>query len=382
LFKKRRFLILTALLLSVFIAGCSRGAEWAGVTGTGENNEFFVSYKKFVAKVGADGKREWMYPESGGSYKFHAEVTLTDDAVYVGDYKGGVHALDRETGEQLWAYEQSGTSLFGVANFGGAADRVIGPLAIGDGVLYVPDEHGIFALDQETGDLIEDWEIETDRAVWSQPIYVPAEGDQPARVFVTSLDQHVYAVAADNAEVLWNIDLDGAIPGTPTFDAENNILFVGTFGSEVVAVDAANGEVLARFETNGWVWESPIQFDDLLYLGDLDGYAYALRFSNNQFEEVWSRRLTEEGKLRSAPVVTDDLVVYGSDTDTIYALQRDSGEEEWSETLQGKPLSTFAQVIDPEEEEPLLVVALADRNEVIALRLANGNERWTYKHED
>lgn len=379
MFKKYRFWLLIALL-SVFAAGCDRGSEWAGLVKDEDQDEIFVSYRRYVAKVDADGKRAWLYPQDAGDYTFFAEVTLTDDAVYVGDYKGGVHAINRETGEGLWSYEQSGTRLFGIASFGGAADRVLGPLTVGDGVLYVPDEHGLFALDQETGELITEWRLETDRAIWSRPLYIPPQGDQGGLLYVTSLDRHVYAVSSEDGEIFWKTDLEGAIPGAPLFDPEKNILFVGTLASELVALNAENGEVIARFKTRGWVWDAPTFSDGIYYLGDLEGYAYAVRFENNQFEQVWLQSITDDGKLRAAPLVTDNLVVYGSDTNRLYALQREDGEQEWSQPLDGESLSRLITV--QHEDETLIVVALANKDDIITLNLENGNKRWTYRHKD
>lgn len=394
--KQPRFLFL--LILTLLAAACSQETPWAGVSKS-EDNEIFVSYDRFVAKLDANGKRQWTFPDKDNrEAQFFAPVVYEDDRVYVGDYRGHVYALDRETGDQIWAHEVNGTKLLGFINFGGSTDRVIAPIAIGENVLFVPDEVGVFALNKETGELL-NWKLDTARAVWSQPIYVPATDGKPAMLYVSSLDHHLYALdvseidledtvdeikEAEAVEALWKADLESAIAGQPTFDAENNILFLGTFGDKLFAVDAANGEILAEYEAKGWVWEGATLYDGTLYFGDVQGYLHAVTYSDKEFTEVWSRQISE-GKLRAKPIVTEQLVIIGSDDKNLYAVRRDTGEGEWAREIDTDNAEMLSDLvwIEGEEDEILLVTATKNKDDlVLAIRLDNGNERWSYKHED
>lgn len=393
--KKSRLLGL--LLLSVLLAACSQHNPWAGVSKT-EDNEIFISYDRFIAKLDANGKRQWTYPEKDErDATFYAPVVYEADRVYVGDYQGNVYALDRETGAEIWAHKVGGTRLFGLFKFGGSTDRIIGPIAIGENVLFVPDELGVIALNKENGELV-NWRLDAERAVWSQPIYVPATDDQPALLYVGSLDHHLYAVDVSNvdpndtidldelesateADVLWKADLEGAIAGQPTLDVERNLLFAGTFGEKLYAVDASNGAILDEYEANNWIWEAPALYAGNLYMSDIDGYLHALRFVDGQFEQIWSRQVSK-GKFRAKPLVTEDLVIIGSDDKTIYAVRREDGSNEWAREVDSQLLSDLVQIMG-EDDELLLVTATLDRDEaVMALQLDNGNERWSYKHKD
>ena len=367
------------VVLSLLLAGCGiGGSSWAGVS-TSED-ELYVSYGDFIAKLAPDGEQLWVFPpKDDRSSDFYASVTASDDAVYMGDYAGNVYAVDRQTGEGIWAYEVSGTSLFGFASFGGSTNRIIGAIAVGEDVLYVPGEEGIFLLDKEDGTLREDWELETTRGVWSQPLYLP--GEEP-RLYVTSLDHNLYLLNPVSGEVIWKTDLNGAAPGSPIYDEEHEAIFVGTFNSEIVAVNAEDGEIISHFETNGWVWDSPTLVDGELYFGDLEGYLYAVRYDDGQFQELWTQLISEEGKLRAAPVVTDDLVIIGGGDDkTIYARERETGNHEWAQLIADSALSTLVTV--PSDDEVLVVTASTSGDELlVGLRLENGNSRWTYAHKD
>lgn len=381
-------------MFTLLLVACSQENPWPGVSKT-DDNEVFVSYERFIAKLDANGKRIWVFPEKDErETMFYAPPVVDDGTVYVGDYNGNVYAVDRETGKEIWAYKVGGTKLFGIANFGGSTDRVIAPIAIAENILFVPDELGVFALNKENGKLL-NWKLDSDRAVWSQPIYVPATEDKPAMLFAASLDHSLYALDvseidledtvgklddAEEAEVLWKADLEGAAAGQPTYDVERGILFVGTFGSKMLAVSAEDGDILGEYETEGWVWEGPTLYDGVLYFGDIKGYLHAVTFNDGNFERIWSRQVAK-GKLRARPLVTDDLVIVASDDNTIYAVRRDTGEREWERDVESKALADLFQIQG--EDGWMLVTATANKDElVIALRLDNGNERWSYKHED
>jgi outer membrane protein assembly factor BamB len=374
--------LLFFFLLALLLTACGLPREsWAGVTAT-DNGEVYVSFERFIAQVNAQGERQWLYPpRDQRDANFYANVTVTEAVVYVGDYKGGVHAINRKTGERIWAYTQRGTELFGLVNFGGTPDRIIGGVAVGDGVLFVPDEAGVFLLSAATGERDPKWILETERAVWSKPVYVPASEGQAARLFVTSLDHYLYAVNPENAEILWKTDLGGAIPDSPLFLPEANLLLVGTFKGEVVALSAEKGEIIATFETKGWVWDTPALFEDTLYFGDLKGYLYAVRYADGAFTQVWSQEVSPEGQLRATPLVTEELVLIGSDDRHLYAVRRDTGELEWEEDIEERMVSPLVLV---EGEEEMLVVTASDKRDkmLVALRLDNGNERWVYEHKD
>jgi outer membrane protein assembly factor BamB len=388
-----RLRLLFLVVLALFIAACGTGQEtWAGISET-DNDDIFVSYEKFVARLNADGDRMWVFPdEDNRNGNFYAPASFDQDRVYIGDYQGNVYAVDREDGSEIWSYEVGGTRLFGFINFGGSTDRVIGAIAISDEVLFVPDEQGIFALNKENGELL-NWRLETDRAIWSEPIYLPEQ----QLLYVTGLDHHFYAVdvsdvdpedtidsiedAAITDSIIWKTDLNGASAGRATYDSERNIFFIGTFGSELMAIDATTGDIIDKYATEGWVWEGPTLYEGNLYFGDVDGYAYALTFADGEFSELWSREVAQEGKFRASPLVTEELIVLGSEDQTVYAIERENGNDEWSRDVESPALSNLILV---EHDDQLLVVTATNErdNLVLGLRLDNGNEEWSYQHED
>jgi len=379
---KRTRIVVVLLTALVFLAACGiEGDSWAGVSAS-DDNEIFVSNERFIAKLASNGERLWVYPsaENRGP-NFYAPVTYDGDVVFIGDYNGGVHAVDRASGEGLWIYEQSGTELFGLVNFGGAPDRVIGAVTVDENFVYVPDEQGIFLLDKETGERISDWKFETERAVWSQPILFTPDGRETPVLYFTALDHHLYAIEPDNAELIWKTDLGGATPGTPSINEDGTIFFVGTFDFKIFAVDVVTGDILADYETEGWVWDAPAVVGDELYFGDLNGYLYALTYDEDGFTETWKSLISEEGKLRARPIVDEGLVIVPSTDKNLYGVARDTGEVEWTENVDREVVSSVVQVTA--EGESLVVTATDNVDELlIGFGLTDGNKRWSYEHKD
>ena len=83
------------------------------------------------------------------------------------------------------------------------------------------------------------------------------------------MDHFIYAVDANNGRVLWSVELNGAVAGTPTLSKET--LFVGTLSDTLYALDASNGREKWKVKSEGWVWGSAVVDGNTLYFGDLRG---------------------------------------------------------------------------------------------------------------
>src|SRR5690606_36054860 len=117
----------------------------------------------------------------------------------------------------------------------------------------------------------------------------------PPTLFVASLDQHVYALNPADGSKHWSIDLKASIPGGITLDTQRQLLYVGTLGSELVALDL-EGNIVDTYKTEGWLWGTPTLFDNKLYFGDLKGYLYELHLTDGDevFGDVFKRQLSPD----------------------------------------------------------------------------------------
>lgn len=369
------------LILTVLLTACggAAGDSWSGISST--DGIVLVSLGKTVKALDAEtGSVQWTYPDKDDrDAAFYAIPVMVDGTIYVGDYKGRLHAINSESGSARWVYEPDRGTVIGPLSTK-AVDRVISGVAVEDGKIFFGlGSSNVVAISESTGEEI--WTFETDHGVWATPFYLKANDDTPAALYVVSLDQHLYALNPDTGDKLWSKDLGGAAPGGMTYDEGRNRLYIGTFLSELLAVDLATHEIVSRFETENWLWGHPALEEDILYFGDLSGNLYAVRITDEGFERLWQVEVAD-GAIRSTPLILEDQVVVGSKDKKVYAVNKDNGTGVWDVRLKGEVLT---EVIQPgsttdDSESNLVIVGTSEKDDrVVALRAESGDVAWRHK---
>lgn len=413
-------------LLAVVLAACGGDSEsWPGISADDSNETIFVSYKRTVVSLDPDKRVNWRYNGEDDT-NFYAPPTLIGETVYVGDFKGRIHAIDAISGDRVWLYEPERTPFLGLAFFSfGRNDRIIGQVTIGDDKLYAGDEYGVVALDltQENPDIV--WEFETGHGVWARPLYISQSSIEnelctdvstsweidwniEPTLFVVSLDQNLYAINPDNGDERWSLDLGGAAAGNITLDCLRQRIYIGTMNKEVMAIDLKTGDVIDRFQTEGWVWGNPVIYATgnadnpyLLYFGDLAGYIYEVPLTAEGFGDRSFKRRLSDDPLRATPLIVETLsgepvLVIGAEDQRVYAINltpspsgiADTREDvRWSREIDGKALANLTWVDAPTEDGELqrLIITGTDSDDqaVVALRLSDGGRvEWSYKYEN
>ncbi len=380
--KSPRVLLGILVLGTVLLSACGGGIQesWAGVSHAPDDSAIYVAYeKKVVAITPTDGAVQWTY--SAGSARFYAVPTVTDDVIYVGDYEGRMHAIDRATGQAKWVYEHDRKTLIGPLSLE-AKDRVIGGAAVNSSLVYFGlGSRNLIAVSSDTG--VEVWTMKTDHGVWATPLYLAANPDDPnsqAMLYFPSLDHHLYAVNAETGEKVWSTNLGGAAPGNLVYDEARHRVYVGTFASEILAVDLTTGKIVTRFSTDEWVWGSPVLQDDVLYFGDLTGQLYAVQVTDTDLTLLWKQKVAASA-IRSMPLVVNDTIVVSSKDKHVYAVQKADGTALWNAKTKSEALTNLAYVPgDPQSETQDMVVAGTESKDqlLIAFALDSGDEVWHY----
>jgi outer membrane protein assembly factor BamB len=220
------------------------------------------------------------------------------------------------------------------------------------------------------------------------PAYIPAnpeEENSRATLYVVSLDHYLYALDPETGDLLWKKHLGGAAPGGLVYDEKRNWAYIGTFVSELLALDLTTHEIVARYKTEDWIWGAPAleMEENMLYVGDLGGNLYAVRITDNGFEPVWNRSVAEDA-IRATPLLTDGLVVVGSQDKYVYALNKEDGTAVWSEKTRGEVLTELVLVPASDENTPdLVVVGTTEMDRLLmAYDVASGDEAWHYSDDD
>lgn len=347
------FLILLSSLLSACAGGGAAAVSWPGLTVDGETGYLAFNQHIFAINL-ANGTEIWRFPrEADNQISFYAAPALTDGQLLAGSYTNHtLYSLNPADGTLNWEYTDDRNRF------------IAGPLIIDQSIYAASVEGALLAVDLNGNQL---WPpFETEHSLWATPA---TDGEL---VFLPSIDHHVYALNARNGQEVWRTeDLRGSVLGTPTIGPDG-ILYVGTFGREVLALDPSSGQILNRFATEGWVWAAPALEGDRLYFGDLDGFVYAVSLAD--FSEVWKVQPDTLPKqaISDSPLVVEDTVYVASKSGNLHALLTENGTPRWSRTIGGRLHATPVIASDSILVAPMNIDAL-----LVAMD-ANGNQTWAF----
>jgi outer membrane protein assembly factor BamB len=390
-------MILAAFILILTATACvSRrsGVSWADMSVIGEENLILVSYNDFMALVNpANGNQitlgmvndqlrnnseeaaqNWEIAGEDLKAQFFASpYWLDDERMLILDYSGYLRMVNYRYGCMT---VQTGACVTDNPMASEVAGKSMTDMVVDDGKVFIAmSEHDLAAYDLETFNEL--WVFETERGLWAAPVIVDGV------IYTAGMDHQLYAVDAQYGQELWSKDLGGALASSPLYydgdgNADDARLYVGSFGRKVFELNM-NGEVLAEYETENWVWSTPVLFDDILYVTDLSGHVHALD-TQNGLSLIWKVDTGEEG-IRPSPLVTDQYVIVATQGGIIYWLDRATGTSQVQHDLEAEILSELLMVDVTVNEEvvTLLIVSTvkADKT-LVAFTLDGGGQRWIY----
>jgi outer membrane protein assembly factor BamB len=185
------------------------------------------------------------------------------------------------------------------------------------------------------------------------------------------MDHYLYAVDMQSGSQIWKTeDLGGSLVGTPAVSPDG-VLYVGTFNSEMRAIDAKTGKTTWKAATTGWVWGGPALKDQTLYFGDLSGTFYAMDRSNGKIN--WQQKL--DGTITESPLLTDDTIYISTETGGLYALDY-NGKTRWSKTIGANGAGKLYN--SPKLANNLILVAPVGTSELLFAFDPAGNQKSTY----
>ena len=340
------FILLGAILLGACSGAAMRGTSWPGLSAD-TNNAYIANGQYIYAARLSDGTKLWQYPDKAGSQEFFASPLITPDGQLIVGSAGtdqGLISLDPATGKEKWS-----------APFTGAKDRWIAPpLALND-TLYAPNNDGsLYALKLGTGQLL--WSLSIGKPLWGAPV---TDGKL---IFLTSLDHFLYAIDPGSQKIMWKIDLGGSAAGSPVLSADKATLYVGSFGSKVLAINAADGSVRWTANTKAWVWSDPSFNGSNVYVADIDGQLYSLDASSGQ--NSWAN-VVPDGPITGSPLLTTDGVIVATESGFVYSLDY-TGKVLWSTSVGGKiytaPVASGNLVLVAPLGAPYLLYAVNEKD--------------------
>jgi outer membrane protein assembly factor BamB len=252
---------------------------------------------------------------------FKAAPTVTADTIYIGDEDGVFHAINRATGKVRWT-AKSGAEIVSSAS------------CYQDKVLFGSHDNNLYCLN--TADGKQAWKFETQGPVNCTPAIV---GN---RTFVTGCDEHLRVINIDSGKEEIDIHLATYLIASPA--VVNETLYVGTYASEVVAIDWQAKKKLWAFKDDEreFPYHSCAAVTaDRIIVGGRDKRLHCL--DRKTGKQIWFK--DTKGKVDSSPVVVGNRVFVGSEDGNLYGLNVDDGKEIWKFNA-GKSISASPAVAE------------------------------------
>ena len=263
---------------------------------------------------------------------FKSSPTVTADAIYLGDEDGVFHAIDRRTGQNRWKFATGG--------------EIYSSAAVLDGkIIFGSYDNRLYGLNEKDGSLA--WKYETQGYVHCAPAV--ADGV----TFIAGCDEHLRVIDIKTGEQKFDMPLETYLIASPAIVGD--MLYVGTYASEVVAVDWKKKNVEWRYSSG----ESEFPFhssaavtDKFVVVGGRDKVIHAIDRATGRGAWKFSTR----AKVDSSPVIVDNRVFVGSNDGNLYELNLTDGQERWKFNA-GKPISA-----GPAVGEGVLVIGSESRD--------------------
>jgi len=142
--------------------------------------------------------------------------------------------------------------------------------------------------------------------------------------FIGSYDTNMWAVNLENGELAWKFPTNGGIAASPVVDGQNRIVLFGSEDGVFSAVDYRNGRISWTHTTRGRIRSTPRIAHGHAFFGSDDGNLYALMAINGRL--LWEYNVA--APIRSRPFVTNELIIFGCETGEVYGIEL-NGNRKW-----------------------------------------------------
>lgn len=372
-----RFMVLLTFALLLSACGIQADTNWPGMTAVGDT--VYVSYGPEVVAVDIPEQQLlWRFPDEPGAAQYLAAPSIRDDLVVIGDYGVSKGFLTPGVLTTVYAFSESDATIAGSPtrweSAGIADDRIIAPVLQTDNAVFVGTaDNRVVAVDRATGekrwDTSEIEGVNIGNAVWSQPSY------SDGLVIVTSMDRSVYALDEETGDLVWQVPLSGAISAKPVVD--DGVAYVGSYDGQVHALDAATGDELWVADASNWIWGAPALSTDRVFYADNSGKVYAA--DRESGEIIWEADVGRPVIARTL-LANDVLYVAAARTERteeageIVAFSAEDGTTLWRVET-STPIFSDPAIV----EDGLVVLIQGEDGTVLNVyELENGVQRWSF----
>eukprot|EP00937_MAST-01D_sp_MAST-1D-sp2_P006468 g6468.t1 len=239
---------------------------------------------------------------------------------------------DLPSGELLWKWSKADGAIGGGAVLTRDGSGVAFGSFLSTGSASPGLNHSYWALDTHTGKTR--WSVEVPTAVLYSGFVGNGVDGEVGVIYFGTLGPWVFAVNATSGEVLWRsgggVPAEYTVPADDFFSAPTvlgNTLYIGNYDNHLYALDVRTGAIRWRYDAGGPCNGSPIvdvmrrivvfvaRTDLLVAVHAADG------------TPAWT---TRTGDMLSSPAIHDDMVLVGSLNGTAIGFNIETGRREWT----------------------------------------------------
>lgn len=305
-------------------------------------------------------------------YKAGAPVRQTpvvaDGRIFFATARGEITAVDF-AGQRLWSQElftgeqqQNGQPV---------RARIEAPLSCFESRVYAGTTRGVIhALDAESG--IEIWACNIDGPVLGTINYLPSNGiSAPGRLYVISrADAKLACIDASSGVILWRGESIDRCDGSPAISTD-----AVAYGSCAAALHIFSPETGEKLHNVGIDDDSQIAggvavSGGYVYAGCRSGKILQIEISSGK--QIWTNA-DSDSEVFSTPAVAGDWITACSNSGVIYALDRATGKTRWkveTDAALSSPVIASDKVLVSADGE-LIILGLADGTRLGSVKISD-----------
>jgi len=188
------------------------------------------------------------------------------------------------------------------------------------------------------------YDVETKSQKWRYPIRYGVESAgvvAGGMLFFGALDGAVYALNADNGQLIWRFETKNEIVAEPLLN--NGVIYILNAANALFALEASSGKqlwVYNRQETSSKMTvrgsSRPTYHQGILYAGFSDGNLVALNAQTGSAQwEVFLNKNARFKDIDASPFVDGDQIYVNSYDDKLYCLSKSAGTILWRSDFGG-----------------------------------------------
>jgi outer membrane protein assembly factor BamB len=255
---------------------------------------------EFYALDAVTGSMKWSFKTGD---VIHTSPAYANKTVYFGSWDSYLYALNAENGSLKWKFKTGiDTVYYNQVGFQSS------PVVYNNMVYSGCRDAYIWAIEAETGDL--KWKYYNNGSwVIATPVV-----HNDTLYYETSDSHKVNALSAINGKLLYSGDCKTYGFSSPSL--AGGILYLGTHGGSLIALEAKSGNIIWQFQTPA----AKANRDSIIAANG--EFNYPKIFTENTYEANLKSvdRIYSMGSILSSPALYKDMIFFGSADSCVYAL--------------------------------------------------------------